>query len=325
MTCVINRHTMKRTESRTTPTTLPAAKREPPTKKVTPAEPSTRWGRSNRPKKGLLDRVLDKWGVTRPDAPTEAALEALHAAYLAHVPFENATKLIKVGRAGTAGAAIRGPVEFWEEHLRWGSGGTCFSSAAAYQFLLRYAGFPSQLLFCQLPASDEDAHTALLVTAEGRQFLVDGGYALPSTVALPDGAAVRKSTTYYDIEIRRGVEDEYLVFSEDDRGQRFRYRFMQKEVGEQAFLQSWRKTFVPKAPYMRRLALGRFRDGVRYLYKDKDPGSIFVITRAGEEARPLPTARIPMLSKTFGLPRPLLEAAQRALDSLVEESNRSEK
>jgi hypothetical protein len=91
------------------------------------------------------------------------------------------------------------------------------------------------------------------------------------------------------------------VFSEDDRGQRFRYRFMQKEVGEQAFLRSWRKTFLPKAPYMRRLALGRFRDGVRYLYKDKDPGAIFVITRAGEEARPLSTARIPNLSKIFGL------------------------
>jgi len=313
---------MKKSESRTTPVTLPKSK---PTTPAPAPEPTARWGRSNRPKKGLLDRVLDKWGVTRPEAPTEAALEALHAAYLANVPFENATKLIKVGRAGTAGAAIRGPVEFWEEHLRWGSGGTCFSSAAAYQFLLRYAGFPSQLMFCQLPASDEDAHTALLVTAEGRQILVDGGYALPSTVRLPDGASLRKSTAYYDIEIRRGVEDEYLVFSEDDRGQRYRYRFMQKEVGEQAFLQSWRKTFLPKAPYMRRLALGRFRDGVRYLYKDKDPGAIFVITRAGEEARPLPHSRISVLSKTFGLPRPLLEAAQQALDALVEESNRSEK
>jgi len=180
-------------------------------------------------------------------------------------------------------------------------------------------------MFCQLPASDEDAHTALVVSAEGRQILVDGGYALPATVPLPDGATLRKSTPYYDIEIRRGVEDEYLVFSEDDRGQRFRYRFVLKEIGEQAFLQSWRKTFLPKAPYMRRLALGRFRDGVRYLYKDKDPGAIFVITRAGEEARPLPSVRIPTLSKTFGLPKPLLEAAQRSLDALVEESGRSEK
>ena len=310
---------MKRSEGRTTPATLPTAK------PAASPEPAARWGRSNRPKKGLLDRVLDKWGVTKPEVPTEAALEALHAAYLANVPFENATKLIKVARAGTAGAAIRGPVEFWEEHLRWGSGGTCFSSAAAYQFLLRYAGFPSQLLFCQLPASDEDAHTALLVTAESRQYLVDGGYALPSTVPLPDGANLRKNTAYYDIEIRRGVEDEFLVFSEDDRGQRFRYRFTLKEVGEQAFLQAWRKTFLPKAPYMRRLALGRFRDGVRYLYKDKDPGAIFVITRAGEEARPLPSTRIPTLSKTFGLPRPLLEAAQRSLDALLQDPNPSEK
>jgi arylamine N-acetyltransferase len=305
---------MKRPESPTTPKPLRAARAALPAS----GTPKARWGRSNRPRKGLLDRVLEKWSIARPEAPTAEALEALHAAYLAHVPFENATKLIKVARVGTAGAAIRGPVEFWEEHLRWGSGGTCFSSAAAYQFLLRYAGFTSQLLFCQLPASEEDAHTALAVTVEGRRILVDGGYALPTTVPLPDTTALRRVTPYYDIEVRRGVEDEYLVFSEDDRGQRFRYRFLLQEVGEAAFLQSWRKTFLPKAPYMRRLALGRFRDGVRYLYKDKDPSAIFVITRAGEEARPLPESRIPMLSKTFGLPQPLLEAAQRALESLLE-------
>lgn len=287
--------------------------------------PEARWGRSNRPRKGLLDRVLDKWGVAKPEAPDAAALDMLHAAYLANVPFENATKLIKVARAGIAGAAIRGPVEFWEEHLRWGSGGTCFSSAAAYQFLLRYAGFASRVLYCQLPASDEDAHTALLVNVEGRSVLVDIGYALPATVPLPDSAALRRATPYYDIEIRRGVEDEYLVFSEDDRGQRFRYRFTLQEIAEPAYLQSWRKTFLPKAPYMRRLALGRFRDGVRYLYKDRDPGAIFVITRQGEEARPLPSHPIPTLSKTFGLPRPLLEAAQKALDALQEEGSRSEK
>src|SRR5262245_52950910 len=114
---------MKKSEGRTTPATLPKAVASTP---AASPDSNARWGRSNRPKKGLLDRVLDKWGVTRPEAPTEAALEALHAVYLANVPFENATKLIKVGRAGTAGAAIRGPVEFWEEHLRWGSGGTCF-------------------------------------------------------------------------------------------------------------------------------------------------------------------------------------------------------
>ena len=289
------------------------------------AAPEARWGRSNRPRKGLLDRVLDKWGVPKPESPDAGALDPLHAAYLANVPFENATKLIKVARAGVAGAAMRGPVEFWEEHLRWGSGGTCFSSAAAYQFLLRYAGFTSRVLYCQLPASDEDAHTALLVNVEGRSVLVDGGYALPATVPLPDTAAIRRATDYYDIEIRRGVEDEYLVFSEDDRGQRFRYRFTLQEVGEPAYLQSWRKTFLPKAPYMRRLALGRFRDGVRYLYKDKDPGAIFVISRRGEEARPLPGNPIPTLSKTFGIPRPLLEAAQKALDGLLQEGGRSEK
>ena len=277
------------------------------------SKPGARWGRSNRPRAGLLDRVLDRWGFARPEAPTREALEALHQAYLDHVPFENATKLLKVARAGTAGGAMRGPVEFWEEHLRLGSGGTCFSSTAAYQFLLRYLGFSSRLLFCQLPASEPEAHTALLVTMEEKPFLVDVGYALPAPVPLPNGGPERHATPYYDIEVRRGVEEEYLLFSEDDRGQRFRYRFTLGEVSEVDFRRAWKRTFGTKAPYMRRLALGRFREGTRYLYKD--PRAVFAITRGGEEALPLLEPRIPKLARIFQLPEPLLEAAWRTLES----------
>ena len=141
---------------------------------------------------------------------------------------------------------------------------------------------------------------------------MDVGYALPAPVFLPNGTAVRRSTAYYDIEVRRGVEDEYLLFSEDDRGQRFRYRFITEPVPDAAYQAAWKKTFAAKAPYMRRLALGRFREGTRYLYKD--PRAIYAITRKGEEARPLPEPRIPLLANIFGLPEPLLEAARRTLE-----------
>jgi arylamine N-acetyltransferase len=274
--------------------------------------PGTRWGRSNRPRAGLLDRVLNRWGFARPESPTREALEALHQTYLEHVPFENATKLLKVARAGSTGGAMRGPVEFWEEHLRLGSGGTCFSSTAAYQFLLRYMGYSSRLLFCQLPASEPEAHTALLVTLEEKSLLVDVGYALPAPVLLSNEGPERRTTAYYDIEVRPGVDDEYLLFSEDNRGQRFRYRFTLGEVTEENYRRAWKRTFRAKAPYMKRLALGRFHAGTRYLYKD--PRAVYAITRAGEEAQPLSEPRIPKLAKIFQLPEPLLEAASRTLE-----------
>jgi len=259
---------------------------------------------------GLLDRVLERWELERPPA-TLAGLDALHAAHINRVPFENATKIVKAARAGSAESAMRGPVEFWEEHLRWGSGGTCFAATSAYQFLLRYLGFKSEVIFCHLPAHEPDAHIALLVETEQGRVLVDVGYALPAPLPLPARTALRRRTPYYDLEIRRGPQEEYLVFSEDDRGQRFRYRFTPGATSEAHFAVAWRKTFRPEAPYMRRLALGCFREATRFLYKDA--GQVFEITRAGEVARALPEPLPEALSSLFRIPKPLLEAALAAL------------
>lgn len=263
---------------------------------------------------GILERVLARWDTEGPTRPTAEALDGLHAAWLGHVPFENASKLVKAARVMAPDAAVRGPVEFWEDHLRWGSGGTCFASTYAWQFLLRYLGFPSQLLFCHLPAEKPQAHTALCVEADGARWLVDVGYALPAPVPLPTGAAVRLRARFYDVEIRRGPKGEYLVFSEDDRGQRFRYRFELRGTSDTAYLEAWRKTFSLDAPYMRRLALGRFREDARYLYKAE--GRIYAITRQGERELTLPGPPVKALASTFGLAEPLVQAAFGALKRL---------
>ncbi len=263
---------------------------------------------------GILDRVLESWGMTAPAAPTAAALHDLHAAFLTHVPFENATKLVKAARAMSPHAAIRGPVEFWEDHLRWGSGGTCFASAYAYHFLLRFLGYDSQFLFCRLPSSGPQAHTALLVEAEGRPWLVDVGYALPAPLPVPARGVVRAKTALYDMEFRHGARGEFLLFTEDDRGQRFRYQVRLRGAPETEFLAAWQHTFRLEAPYMRRIALGRFRGAARYLYKES--GVVFSISRQGETAMPLDGPAPRALSRFFDLPEPLMEAAFSALDRL---------
>lgn len=262
---------------------------------------------------GILDRVLESWGRER-SAPTVAALHALHSSYLTHVPFENATKLVKAARAMSPQAAIRGPVEFWEDHLRWGSGGTCFASTYAYQFLLRFLGYTSQLLFCQLPSSGPRAHAALLVEAEGTPWLVDVGYALPAPLSVPSRGTAKMRTPLYDMEFRRGARGEFLLFTEDDRGQRYRYQVKLQGAAETDFLEAWQHTFRLEAPYMRRLALGRFRGETRYLYKES--GFVFAISRHGEEAQRLEGAPSQALANFFELPAPLMDAAAGALARL---------
>ncbi len=265
--------------------------------------------------RGLLDQVLEHWGLGDPGPPCAALVDRFHAEYITRVPFENLTKLIKAVRHRGTGASVRAPVEFWQDHLRLGSGGTCFAATSACHFLLRYAGIPSKLLFCHLPAEEPQAHAALWVPLEGRDLLVDVGYALPAPVELNPEAVTRRKTPYADIEVRPGPGGEFLVFTEDDRGPKFRYRFKLEAAKDEAYQEAWKHTFDLSAPYMRRLALGRFTNDTRYLYKNQ--GTVYRITRAGETELPLPADDpVPALAEMFALPAPLLRAAMAALGTL---------
>ena len=285
--------------------------------KKTPSPDQTPLAKVAGPKSGgLLDRVLKRWDLVAETGLNLETLDVLHAAFLTNVPFENATKLVKATRSANPEAGIRGPVEFWEEHLRWGSGGTCFAATYAYRFLLRYLGFTCRFVFCHLPGHEDDAHSALLVTLEDTEVLVDVGYAIPSPLPLPSDGSLKRVTPYYDVEIRRGPQEEYLIFSEDDRGQRFRYRFTPAEITDLDYRRAWRKTFRPEAPYMKRLALGRFQAGTRFLYKD--PTRVYEISRSGERAFPLEEPAVASLSRLFRLPQPLIAAALQSLKRLSE-------
>ena len=270
--------------------------------------------------RGFLDQVFASWGIDGAPSLSIDFLDRLQEAYLRHVPFENVTKVIKAGRSSSPESAVRGPVEFWKDHLRWKSGGTCFAATAAYQFLLRYLGFSSKLLFCRLPAENPQAHTALWVTLGGRDLLVDVGYALPLPVALSRSAPVRRRTLYYDVETRPGTRGEFLVFTEDDRGVRFRYRFQLEAVGEDRYHAAWRETFRSDAPYMRRLALGRFEEGTRFLYKD--PNVVYAITRRGEFDLPLGPDAAKDLALRFGMPETLIRAAMETLGRVPQTGSR---
>lgn len=271
------------------------------------AEESAGGSARSRPGFALALRLLDAWGVSPPAGAGRRDLDVLHAACLKQVPFENVTKLLRAARAGRADAARRRPVEFWEDHLRWGTGGTCFSATSAFRWLLRRFGFRVRTLFCHLPAHAPRAHTALLVETTSGPCLTDVGYALPAPVPLPRRDAIRRRTPWYDVEIRRGPGGELLVFSADDRGTRFRYRFKPVGVGAAAFREAWLETLRPDARLMRRLALGKLRDGTRTLYAE--PGHLVVLSRSDQRRVEIGEPRARRLAECFGLPEDLIAEA----------------
>lgn len=255
----------------------------------------------------LARSVLAAWRLDALPAGDFSRLERLHAAWLRHVPFENLTKLVHCARAGRPEEAVRRPDVFWREHLEWGSGGTCFAATEAFRWLLTELGMSARPVFADMPAERQRAHVALLVDTEKGPCLSDVGYALAAPVPLPKRGAVRRKTPHYDLEVRRGIAGEFLVFSEDDRGRRFRYRFEARPADTAEFETAWLDTVRPEAFYRTRLALGRFGERTRWLYRP--PDAVTTITRRGEETIPLAEPRVPTLARVFELPEALVREA----------------
>ena len=267
-----------------------------------------------------MHQALKHWGLPHGLPPDAGTLARLHGLWLDHVAFENVTKLLAVSSRASS-EWRRGPDRFWSDHVEQGTGGTCFAATIACADLLRNIGFEPRIVFCAVPGRTRRSHAALVVPATddvpggnaASHYLVDVGYPMPEPIPLPHGpSAVRRRTVFYDVILKRGEGGEFLVLTEDSRGIQFRYSFRPSPVSQSSLAAAWQRTFRSDAPYMSRLALGRFRGDTRFIYKG--PNSLFVLSREYQEIRVVPASETGTLSEIFGIEGELLNAANTVLE-----------
>lgn len=273
----------------------------------------------------LISGALGALGwVEHPDSADPGALGRLVERWLAAVPFENISRLraaaseargaLRTGLTRPPGRP-RAARSFWADHLAHGAGGTCFDIAAAARRLFRALGWPAHLRFAWPPGSTDVPHVVLRVESTSGHYLVDLGYALPVPLPLEPGLVVRESHAWYDLELRSGPDPgEYLLFTSDSRGRRFRYRLVDRPIGGAAWRAAWRVAGARDAHYMRRLALGRYPSEERILFHPS--GRILRLSRDRQVETPIDAADAAALAAVFGLPEWFVREGLAALDGL---------
>jgi arylamine N-acetyltransferase len=142
----------------------------------------------------LHQRYLLMLGV-EPEAPSLDYLRRLVRNHLHRVPFENISKLYYLQTQGLRAAP--GLELFLHGIETCGFGGTCYSNNPHFCGLLQGLGYDARL--CGADMSEPDVHLTIMVQLEGREYLVDMGYAAPLDRPLPRDLDD-------DIEIRLGNE-----------------------------------------------------------------------------------------------------------------------
>ncbi len=206
---------------------------------------------------------LAHFGLAR-GAPDAALLERVARAF-AQLPYENLTKIIKYCREGSSDAALREPGEVLDDHVRLGTGGTCFSLTALLLHLLRSFGYEARPVLADRRYGP-DTHCAALVDLPGGTHLIDPGYLLFKPVPI-DAREPRHIVTPFNELVLSPAAGGKLDLATRRQGAET-YRLTYKPAGADAaeFMRAWHESF--SWDMMRYPLLTRVTDATqRYLQK----------------------------------------------------------
>ena len=122
------------------------------------------------------------------------------------VPFENLSKIYYKKHLGLVG--LPNLELFLDGIERLNLGGTCYANNYYIHELLANLGY--QVMLCGADMSNPDVHIVNIVNSEGRDYLVDVGYAAPFLTPLPRDLKM-------DYSVSLGP-DRYILRPRDSRG-----------------------------------------------------------------------------------------------------------
>jgi arylamine N-acetyltransferase len=190
----------------------------------------------------VLQRYLQHFGLSAECGRRELLERILRA--FAVLPYENLSKIIKQAAQGGPRHSKRLPIEVVQDHVRFGTGGTCFSLTAALLHLLRAAGWEAQPILADR-AYGPNTHCALLVWIDGMPHLVDPGYLIVKPLPLGAQQTHQVRTDFNELILQPQAGGDKLDLATVERaGPRYRLTFKTSPVDAAEFLNAWDESFA---------------------------------------------------------------------------------
>ncbi len=238
------------------------------------------------------------------EAPQTLLVENVAAAF-ASLPYENLTKILKHDREGEV--ARRGPQEVISDHIRLGSGGTCFSLTAALLHVLRGLGLRAEPILADRHYG-ENTHCALLVWLNDQPHLLDPGYLVLKPLPLPGTEDLEQvvPTTFNELILRHREQGSKIELHTRQQGAlNHRLTFKPEPAGEHEFLEAWDASFgwdMMRYPLLSRVCDGNqlYLQGARFQRRSREEVARSELSTAGD------------IACSFGLEEGLVEKALAA-------------
>jgi len=254
--------------------------------------------------KNLFNKYLELIGIEESD-PTFELLCTIVKAHLIKIPFENISKLLYKNQGMNY---IPDLTTYLNGIEKYNFGGTCYSNNYYLYLLLKHIGYNIKL--CGADMKNPDVHLISVIIIDGREYIVDGGYAAPFLKPLPRELAE-------DYIISCGNE-KYFVKPKDEKG---RTKVEQYYNGE---LQHWytanpqprkieefnkviKDSYADDAIFMNTLRITLFSENGSLALKNLQ---LTENTDTKSSANEIPRKDVPkIIQEKFGMPADIVEKA----------------
>ncbi|MEZ0081489.1 arylamine N-acetyltransferase [Bradyrhizobium japonicum] len=240
---------------------------------------------------GLVERVLLKLGFhSRPDADL-SGLNKIYAAYSHRVPNDNVQK--RLWLVGEKSKQVTGgdPIEFFENWLKHGTGGTCFPSNGALCELLNSLGFNARRILgaVLMEGIEHDGnHGTVLVRIGDTDYLADAQLASFSVLPLVAGQPASTGDGIHDLRavpFERGFEVQWYPGSNRQTPMVTRLDLQRGAVDHGTFLAQYALSALrdrKRSPFNEALFVGRhFPDRILNIGRN----TLTIISRDNEVAK----------------------------------------
>lgn len=158
----------------------------------------------------LVERVLDRLGLSSRPEVSLAGLADLYGAWCRRVPFDNIRKLIHVRADNPAALPGDAPNAFFEAWLAHGTGATCWAGNGALCELLTTLGFDARRAAATMMVAPgiPPNHGSVVVHLGDERYVTDASILFVEPLPMHDGARVPHPAWGVDA---RFVDDAYTI------------------------------------------------------------------------------------------------------------------
>lgn len=157
----------------------------------------------------LTQQVLAHLNVA-PAAPALTLLNELISAYIRTVPWESAFRIAKRAQTMATADCPRWPLEFWQDNMERGGGGTCFESNYAFYSLLLALGYEGYLTINNM-GDKIGCHTAIVLKLEGQKWLADVGIPLYAPLLINPDEPTTCATPFLNFAVQPDGRHRYQI------------------------------------------------------------------------------------------------------------------